>query len=155
MNKIKLIITTITLLLIDITIKLIVKSNLALHESIKVINNFFYITYVNNKGVAWSILSGKVNLIIIITSIIILLLTIYILKKDNYTKLDIITYSLILSGSLGNLLDRIIYGYVIDYLDFYIFNYNYPIFNFADICIVLGIILLFLGGKNGNNIRNI
>ena len=62
---------------------------------------------------------------------------------------------MILSGSSGNLIDRIIYGYVIDYLDFNILGYNYPIFNFADMCIVIGIILILIfGGKNGNSSRN-
>lgn len=56
-----------------------------------------------------------------------------------------------IGGILGNLFDRIIYGYVIDYLDFYIFGYNFPIFNIADICIVISVILIIIdtlwGGK--------
>lgn len=149
-NKLKIIISSIILLIIDIVIKLIISNKLILNESICVINNFFYITYVKNTGVAWSILSGKINLIIIITLIIISVLIIYIFNKKNYSILEIISYSMILSGSIGNLIDRIIYGYVIDYLDFNILGYNYPIFNFADMCIVIGIILILIfGGKYG------
>lgn len=149
-NKLKIIISSIILLVIDIVIKLIISNKLIFNESICIINNFFYITYVKNTGVAWSILSGKINLIIIITLIIISVLIIYIFNKKNYSILEIISYSMILSGSMGNLIDRIIYGYVIDYLDFNILGYNYPIFNFADMCIVIGIILILIfGGKYG------
>ena len=149
-NKLKIIISSIILLIIDIVIKLIISNKLIFNESICIINNFFYITYVKNTGVAWSILSGKINLIIVITLIIISVLIIYIFNKKSSSVLEIISYSMILSGSIGNLIDRIIYGYVIDYLDFNILGYNYPIFNFADMCIVIGIILILIfGGKNG------
>ena len=154
-NKVKISISSIILIVIDIVIKLIISNNLILNQSISVINNFFYITYVKNTGVAWSILSGKINLIIVITLAIIMLLIIYIFNKKSYSVLEIISYSMLLSGSIGNLIDRIIYGYVIDYLDFNILGYDYPIFNFADICIVIGIILILIfGGKYGISSRN-
>lgn len=154
-NKVKISISSIILIVIDIVIKLIISNNLILNQSISVINNFFYITYVKNTGVAWSILSGKINLIIVITLAIIMLLIIYIFNKKSYSVLEIISYSMLLSGSIGNLIDRIIYGYVIDYLNFNILGYDYPIFNFADICIVIGIILILIfGGKDGISSRN-
>lgn len=154
-NKVKISISSIILIVIDVVIKLIISNNLILNQSISVINNFFYITYVKNTGVAWSILSGKINLIIVITLAIIMLLIIYIFNKKSYSVLEIISYSMLLSGSIGNLIDRIIYGYVIDYLDFNILGYDYPIFNFADICIVIGIVLILIfGGKDGISSRN-
>ena len=154
-NKVKISISSIILIVIDIVIKLIISNNLILNQSISVINNFFYITYVKNTGVAWSILSGKINLIIVITLAIIMLLIIYIFNKKSYSVLEIISYSMLLSGSIGNLIDRIIYGYVNDYLDFNILGDDYPIFNFADICIVIGIILILIfGGKDGISSRN-
>ena len=145
-NKPKIIINSIILLIIDIVIKLIISNKLIFNQSIKVINNFFYITYVKNTGVAWSILSGKINLIIVITLIIIAILIIYIFNKKSYSVLEIISYSMILSGSIGNLIDRIIYGYVIDYLSFKIFNYNFPVFNLADVFIVVSILLILIKG---------
>jgi len=132
-------------LVIDIAVKLIVKNTLVLHQSIKIINNFFYLTYVKNTGAAWSILSGKQLFLIIFSIIIVILLIIYLNKKKDYSKFEIIGYSLLLAGAVGNLIDRVVYGYVIDYLNFYIFNYNFPIFNIADSCIVIGIMLLFIG----------
>lgn len=131
-------------LIIDIILKLIIKNNMVVNESINIINNFFSLTYVKNTGAAWSILSGKQFFLIIVTIIVIIFLLIYLYKMKNYSSLDIIGYSLLLAGALGNLIDRIFYGYVIDYLDFLIFNYDFPIFNIADCCIVIGIMILFI-----------
>jgi len=131
-------------LIIDIILKLIIKNNMVVNESINIINNFFSLTYVKNTGAAWSILSGKQFFLIIVTIMVIISLLIYLYKMKNYNSLDIIGYSLLLAGALGNLIDRIFYGYVIDYLDFLIFNYDFPIFNIADCCIVIGIMILFI-----------
>lgn len=140
------------LLLIDILIKLLVKNNMLVNESIKIINNFFYITYVKNTGAAWSILSGKQTFLIIFSIIVIALLVFYLVKKKSYLNLEVIGYSLLLSGALGNLIDRILYGYVIDYFSLYIFSYSFPIFNFADSCIVIGIVLLFISSWRDSNV---
>lgn len=131
-------------LLIDIVVKLLVSGNMILHQSIKIIDNFFYITYVKNTGAAWSILSGKQFFLILVSLVVIVGLIFYLCKKNAFSKVEIIGYSLLISGAVGNLIDRIIYGYVIDYLNFYIFNYDFPIFNIADTCIVIGIMLLFI-----------
>lgn len=131
-------------LVIDIIVKLFVKNKLALQQSIKIIDNFFYITYVKNTGAAWSILSGEQTFLIIFSLVVIIAILIYLYKKKIYTKLEIIGYGLLISGAIGNLIDRIVYGYVIDYLNFYIFNYDFPVFNIADSCIVIGIMLLFI-----------
>lgn len=150
-QKIKIIILSGIFLLIDIIVKLLVANKLVLNESIKIIDNFFYITYVKNTGAAWSILSGRQTFLIIISLIIIFLLIAYLIRKKEYKKIEIIGYSMLISGSIGNLIDRIVYGYVIDYLNFYIFNYNYPIFNIADVCIVIGIILLVIDSWREEN----
>ncbi len=148
----KIIKITSSLLLIDILIKLLVKNNMLVNESIKIINNFFYITYVKNTGAAWSILSGKQTFLIIFSIIVIALIIFYLVKKKSYLNLEVIGYSLLLSGALGNLIDRILYGYVIDYFSFYIFSYSFPIFNFADSCIVIGIVLLFISSWRDSNV---
>ncbi len=70
---------------------------------------------------------------------IVLSLIIYLKKHNKYTKLEVITYAFLVSGVLGNLIDRIIRNAVVDYLDFNIFGYNFPIFNLADILIVIGV----------------
>ena len=139
------IILPIVVFIIDLVSKLIVSSNLKLHESISIIDKFFNITYAHNYGGAWSIFNDNTLLITIISLIVIVLLIIYIIKNKINKKIELIGYSLVIGGGIGNLFDRIIYGYVIDFLDFNIFGYDYPIFNLADTFIVIGIFLLIIG----------
>ena len=144
---------TIVFLVIDIVSKLLVSNLMVVNDSILVIKNFFYITYVKNTGAAWSIFSGETLGLIIVSLIIISFIIYYISKNKPSTKIEKIGYALILGGSLGNLLDRIIYGYVIDFLDFNIFGYDYPIFNLADSFIFVGVMLIIIYTwrcENGN-----
>lgn len=131
-------------LIIDQIVKILVSNYLILGQTIKIINNFFYLTYVQNKGAAFSILIGYRYILIIIAFIFLYYLYKCIKKQKNLNKLEIISYGLLLGGIIGNLIDRIIYGYVIDYFDFMIFNYNFPIFNLADSFIVIGCIILVI-----------
>lgn len=139
----KIYITSIIILIIDIISKLIIKNNFLENQSIIIIKDFFNITYAKNTGVAFSLLSNNKVIIIILTIIILGILLKYI-KGKYINKYDQIAYGLILGGAIGNLLDRIIYGYVIDFIDFKIFNYNYPIFNIADTSIVIGVIIIVI-----------
>lgn len=127
---------------IDQIVKILVISKLALQQSITIINNFFNITYVRNTGAAWSILSGNVLLLIIISVLALVAIYYYLIKDKELNKIDIVSYSMLIGGIIGNLIDRIVHGYVIDYLDFKIFNYNFPIFNVADTLIVISIIII-------------
>lgn len=136
------IIFTILFLIIDITSKLLISNFMNVGESIVVISNFFNITYVRNTGAAWSILSGRTWLLIIVSLIIIAFIIFYILKNNPKYMVEKISYSMILGGAIGNLIDRVIYGYVVDFLDFNIFGYDYPIFNLADSFILIGVIIL-------------
>ena len=144
-------------LVIDQLIKLVV-SFLDLNTKITIIPNFFYITYVQNDGAAWSILSGNRLLLIMIGMICLFLVYFFLIRNKQISKFEQVNYVLLVSGIMGNLCDRIIRGYVIDYLDFKIFNYYFPIFNLADIFIVIGtgliIISLFKGEKDGKNSSN-
>ena len=149
------ILLTLLLLTIDQTLKIIISVFLKLNASVVIINKFFNFTYVRNYGAAWSILSGNRILLIIISLISLIFIYKFMIKDKNKFSFENICYSILLGGILGNLCDRIIYGYVIDYLDFTIFGYQYPIFNFADICIVISIFLIICltlkEGKNNGN----
>ena len=151
MKKFILILSTL-LMFIDQLIKYFVIHNLELYKSVKLIPNFFYITFVKNDGAAFSILSGNRWLLIAIGIIALMLMIKLIVMDKKITKLDVVSYSLVIGGILGNLVDRVLYGNVIDYLDFYLFGYNAPVFNFADSCIVIGaIIIICVLIKEGNN----
>ncbi len=141
--KKKIIFITLSLIVIDFVTKLYIDMNFNLMESIPLINNFFYITKVNNYGASWSILSGYIPIIILITFIVLVVLF-KEQKKFVMNKRNTLAFSFIYSGIIGNLIDRLFRGYVLDFLDFKIFGYDYPVFNFADIFIVCGIILLII-----------
>ena len=127
--------------IIDLLTKQLISHIIKVNESIKVINNFFYITHVHNTGAAWSILEDKRILLLIITVIVLFLIN-KVMNKEELNKLECLSYGMIIGGIVGNLFDRIIFSYVIDFFDFRLFGYNYPVFNFADIFIVVGIIIM-------------
>ena len=135
---------TIVFLVIDIISKFVITNFLELGESITIIDNFFNITYVRNTGAAWSMFSSNKLFVLLVSCIIIFLVIWYLYKNKVENKIEKIGYSLILGGAFGNLFDRIVYGYVIDFFDFDIFSYEYPIFNLADTFIVIGVCLLLI-----------
>ena len=143
-------IVIIIFLIIDIISKLIVSRVCTLNNSVSVINNFFSITYTHNYGGAWSLFSDSTILITVISIIVIIGIIIYLSKKKINKKIESLGYAFLLGGAIGNLIDRIIYGYVIDFLDFNIFGYNFPIFNIADMGIVIGIFLIIVIEIRGN-----
>lgn len=143
------------LTIIDQIIKYLVVINLKFTESIKVISNFFYITYIRNTGAAFGIFQNGGIILIILSIIAIIGLIKYVIEDKFITRIEAVSYSFVFGGILGNLIDRVINGYVIDYLDFYIFGYDYPVFNFADILIVIGfgiiLVNLFIKGEHNEN----
>ena len=141
------------LFLIDQISKLLVVKLIDINNPIEIIKNFFYLTYTHNTGAAFSILTGQRIFLIVIAIIILIILFNYLRKNKIERKVDKIAFSLIIGGSLGNLLDRIVRGYVIDFIDVKIFGYNFPVFNLADTFIVIGVILLLitLTRKEENN----
>lgn len=152
----KFIIIGIICLVIDQLLKLLVLNNLILNISNEIIPSFFSLTYVQNEGAAFSILSGNRIFLILITLFALIFIYLFLIKKDIDKGINSTIYGVLYGGIIGNLIDRLLRGYVIDYLDFNIFGYNFPIFNFADICIVISIILviilsIFRGKDNENN----
>lgn len=143
MKKSRIIFIIILILLLvglDLGIKYLVSSSLT---NITILPNFFSLKYVLNDGAAFSLFASRTYFLIII-SIVCLFFIIYELIKNINDKTLSIGYSLVLSGLLGNFIDRLIDGYIIDYLAFKIFGFNYPIFNLADILIVIGIVIVLI-----------
>lgn len=149
MNK-KTYIIALIILIIDQISKSLIEVSYNLGDSISVINNFFNITVVHNTGGAWSIFNNHSYIFIIFSIIAIIVLFKFMFSfKNNYR--NNIAFALTIGGILSNLADRIFLGYVRDFLDFKIFNYDYPIFNIADITIVIGIMLLIIAIIKGED----
>jgi signal peptidase II len=121
---------------VDCLIKFVVSTRLALAGSVPVIKGIFHLTYVRNTGVAFG-LFPDLRLFLVLIGLAVCAAVIYFYAK---TKKEELYLALILGGSLGNLYDRIFLGYVVDYLDFRVF----PVFNFADIAINLGVFLIIV-----------
>ena len=115
-----------------------------------IISNFLYILHIENKGAAWGMLSNNIYLLIGISLIVLYLIIKYIFKDKHLNNYSIIYYSLIISGIIGNLIDRVIYLSVTDFINFYIFGYNYPVFNLADTFIVIAVIMIIFESFRGD-----
>lgn len=131
-------------IIVDIIVKIIVSKCIDLYDVIVLIPNFFAITHVRNTGAAFSVLENNRILFIVIGLIAIYLVYRFLIKDKSLNKLSTISYSMLLGGIIGNMIDRIVYGYVIDYLSFNIFGYNFPVFNLADTFIVVSVILIVI-----------
>ena len=130
---------TSTILMLDQFIKIIINRYISLGSSVPVIPNFFSIMNLKNTGAAFSILEDSTVLLVIISVIVIVLLDRSIKKISKFEVLEEISLGLIMGGIFGNLIDRIIHHGVIDYLSFKIFGYSFPVFNLADMAIVIGV----------------
>ncbi len=149
MNK-KTFIIAIVILIIDQLTKSLLEIYLKLNQSIVIIKNFLAITLVHNTGGAWSILNKHSYILIIFSVIALILLFRFMITFKKNTR-NSIAFALTISGIISNLADRIFLGYVRDFLDFTIFNYDYPIFNIADVAIVIGVILLIIAIIKGED----
>jgi signal peptidase II len=135
--------------LLDQITKFFISSNMSVHDSFTVIDGLFNITYIRNTGAAFGFLANASPLVrsfflIGVTIAVILLIIYYIWNIKAEEKFFTFPLSLILGGAVGNLIDRVRFGDVIDFLDFYIVSYHWPAFNVADSAISIGaIILLF------------
>ena len=145
MKKIKYILIILVTFLIDQISKIIIMKNFQLGESISIIKNFFKLTYTHNDGAAFGLFGGKTIFIVLVSLCILFYLIYELFKHKHINTLASISISLIIGGLIGNLLDRIYYGYVRDFLDFKIFNYDFAVFNFGDVAIVVGAILFLVG----------
>jgi len=117
----------------------------------EIIHNFLDISYTRNYGISFNMLDGSNILIIILNILILVLLIIFYIREKHKTKLLSLSYSFILGGLFGNLFDRIINGYVIDFISFKINGFNMPIFNISDIMITTGVVMLLIFSKGSDN----
>ena len=140
-NKISVIIV---LIIIDQIIKLLIVGTIGMSgESITIIPNFIELTYVQNLGAAFGLFSERLWLICL--DLLIIFAILKFIRNKKYEKGELTNWgvSLILAGGIGNLIDRVFRGAVVDYIDITKL-FNWPVFNLADVYIVIGVILVFI-----------
>lgn len=131
--------------LLDQLTKQIIDAYVPFKEQLSVIGQFFLITHVLNDGAAFSMLPGAQTLFIVITIFVVIGIVWYIERNRRTGRPLLLTaFALVLGGALGNFIDRVLYGHVIDFLQFNFGSYTFPIFNVADVGITVGVGLILL-----------
>ncbi len=156
------------IILLDQLSKFIVDRTMALNHSIPVIQNLFSLTYIRNTGAAFGILAGsdaayRLPILIAFSLLAIGFIGMMLRRLPESEKGLVMALTFIMGGAIGNLIDRVVYGEVIDFLDFYWSQFHWPAFNFADSFITLGVVITsyyiirskgedpFSGPKNGSS----
>jgi signal peptidase II len=149
-KKIVILMTTVGfLVLLDVVTKAYIVSTMFLHESFAVIEGFFNITYIRNPGAAFGFLAEtspgfRITFFLLVTVAVIVMILYYIITSDTVDLLETFSLSLILSGALGNMIDRVRFGEVIDFIDVYVGSHHWPAFNVADSAISVGAVMIIL-----------
>jgi len=126
-----------------------IDSTMSLHDTYPIIDGLFNITYVRNPGAAFGFLSNAAPLLrsgflILVSTAAIAMILCYLARNRSAGTLLVTALSLIMGGAAGNLIDRVLFGNVIDFLDFYLSSYHWPAFNVADSAISIGAVLLII-----------
>jgi signal peptidase II len=164
MNKYSLFaITAVVVIVVDQLTKYWIDASMVLHDSIPILNGFFNISYVRNPGAAFGFLAGaspafRYTFFIAVNIMAIALIVSYIRKATREESRLILALSFIMAGAVGNLIDRLRFGEVVDFLDFYIGSAHWPAFNVADSSISVGAFFLILElwkrGKKSHHLSN-
>ena len=135
----------IVIIIIDQWTKWIIKSSFSLYQSQPVIEDFFHLTYITNEGMAFGLtLPGGKHVLLILTILLTGFIAGYLWNERNGHPFIKYGLALIFSGAIGNLIDRMIYGKVVDFIDIMIGDFNWYIFNVADTSVTLGMCLFVL-----------
>ena len=142
------------LVLVDQISKFLVKGYFAFGQRYPVIHDFFYLTNINNKGAAWGMFQGGKWVFIILTVVVVVIMGIFMVRNRSFAYR--LPLSLVISGAVGNMIDRLFRPEgVCDFLEFHFGSYVFPVFNFADICVTVGafilIFVILLGEKHGEH----
>ncbi len=149
-KNVLIILSLVLFILIDQISKLLISKYIIEYENVALIPKFLNLTYIKNYGAAFGILEGK-RVFFIILTVVALTYLFYELYKNRDKKYYLISLVLVISGIIGNFIDRLFLGYVRDFISFKIFN---PVFNIADSLIVIGVVIFIInelvGDKNGS-----
>lgn len=141
--------TALAVVAADQATKLLVVTHMTLHESIEVVDGFFSLTYVRNTGAAFGLLAGslesvRVPFFLLVAASAVVLLVLFLRAVPVHRRWIVVACGCVVGGALGNMIDRVFYGEVIDFLDVYVGSYHWPAFNVADMAITSGVAILAL-----------
>ena len=132
--------TALFVLILDQFTKFLIKQNFQFNQSAPIIKNIFHLTYITNTGSAFGLFKGF-NFVFVVFSFIVMILIFYYIKKiKNNEKILQFSIGLLLGGTIGNMIDRLLYSYVVDFIDFRI----WPVFNIADSAVTISIVFLII-----------
>ncbi len=134
-----------TVLFLDQFTKFLVMHRMMLHETVQVVPGFFNLTYVRNPGAAFGILAGAHGIwrsVFFIAVSVAALAVLALLVRKTAERLPLVSFALIAGGAIGNLIDRVRFGEVVDFIEWYYHSYHWPTFNIADSAISIGVGLL-------------
>jgi len=135
--------TVFSIVILDRISKIFFSRLLSLGESIPIIRNFFHVTLVHNTGIAFGFFKSYGLLFVFISLVAIILFSFYLYRHRHHEHLrlvEVFAFSLVISGAIGNLIDRLSFGYVVDFIDFRF----WPVFNVADSAITIGTIIILI-----------
>jgi len=134
--------------------KQLIESSLMVYETIPILP-YFNLTLAYNEGAAFSFLSDQGGwqrwFFALVAAVVVIVLVVW-LSRLKHERLLAVSLSLVIGGALGNLLDRLLIGHVIDFLDFFYQSYHWPAFNVADMAITLGVVLMFVDALVGRKV---
>lgn len=138
----KILLVSAVVVVLDQITKALTRSNMDLYDSVPVITNFFHLTYVTNDGMAFGLnFPGGIYVFSVVSIILTAIIFMYLWKEQNNHILMRLSLALILAGAIGNLIDRLRFGEVVDFFDFMIGDFHWYIFNVADSSVTIGMIL--------------
>lgn len=129
---------------LDQLTKYLVASSMALLQSIEIIPSLFSITHARNFGASWGLFQNQMSFLILVTFIALGVMLLWYSKLKSGWSFERLGLILMFAGAIGNLIDRLRLGYVVDFFDFLIFGFNFPIFNIADVALTCGVIALLV-----------
>jgi len=141
---------SLAVIILDQCTKYLIIKSFALHQSIDIIEHYLTIVHTRNRGIAFGLFSRQdseiQSTLLIITSLLAIAFIFYLLISLRGRQVyAVVTLSLILGGAIGNLIDRIRWGEVVDFIDLHWYHYHWPAFNCADSAISIGLVLLLIG----------
>lgn len=143
-HKYHYLIVILLLLGLDAATKTITEGLIGYRNTVTVIENFFWLTVLHNTGAAWSFLEGQRWFFLLISLAAVVMMVWYWIKTPDRQSILLWSLTFLIAGTLGNFMDRLLLGYVRDFLSFNTFGYLFPVFNVADISLNIGVALLLL-----------